>query len=935
MKVSLKNIAKKLGKLGLVIVSVLFLLCFTGMVFVQSFIVWLNTNSGGNWLSSQIEQTLAGQDYDIHINGLALSGLSTLHVRQLSISEQKHSILEARDVRLRARLFPIALKKLYFSLSASEVSLLNLPSSNTTEKENLDKTSEAFTIPDIPFQTILLSAFIDQLHISDTIIDEGLSLSIEATQLFETSENLLKGRGSIRLGQATVNDNHFLLPLELQNQLEFNQKTQTFAVPSLTLLRDSDNFLKLEFQGTPNKFAGSITGQAAYMGLPIALDGGLERNAQFFDLNGLVLSAQDTEIISNIGYNIETSMVNGLVDGHFTSFDLLSALADTVISGHGEFTLALSSKEEPMSASLETEIYDLAYDNITIPQIDFSAFLRDVQNITTLQTDLMLSRIQIDDINIGTTLITARPEEDSVQFEVSSRVESTLPVSINAKGTLKGTSQQPNIALNYQIKPDDPSIPVATIIGDTVYKGDTVETSFTAKGQNIESLNGSASFPLHLSLQPFKHDLDDQTPLNGKINGDFALSALSPYLLPGDYELDGRTKLHTAISGFLFQPQIMLDLSLKEGFVYDRINNIRLENMNAAATLKDQQLTISSLTAQDQSGQGQLSVKGDIDLSDPAAPQINSTLNATNMQVIASDEADIRLNADINMKTEKENYLLSGTLEPERIQITLPMQFNETIPSLNIEERKQTTQQTPDFMERLKMDLLFQADNQIFVRGWGLDAELGGELDVTGNLAAPLINGELKTIRGRYEELGKRFEIDHAILRFQGAIPPSPYLDVRTTTDVDDIAAHILITGRAIEPTLTFSSTPTRPEDEVLSLILFGKDPTEISPYQAIQLAQTLRRFSGKGSGGFDLMGAVRDVTGLDDIRVDGIGTENTTVGAGKYISDDVYIELEQGTGEGSGAASVEIEVTPNVKVESKTSETGDSDIGVFWEWDY
>jgi translocation and assembly module TamB len=110
---------------------------------------------------------------------------------------------------------------------------------------------------------------------------------------------------------------------------------------------------------------------------------------------------------------------------------------------------------------------------------------------------------------------------------------------------------------------------------------------------------------------------------------------------------------------------------------------------------------------------------------------------------------------------------------------------------------------------------------------------------------------------------------------------------------------------------------------------------SDISPFQAIQLEQSLRRFSGKGGGGLDPLGALRSATGLDDLSVESTADEGTTVGAGKYITDKVYIGVQHGQSEASGAASIKVDITPNIAVDSRVGQDSQGGAGVSWHWDY
>jgi translocation and assembly module TamB len=107
-----------------------------------------------------------------------------------------------------------------------------------------------------------------------------------------------------------------------------------------------------------------------------------------------------------------------------------------------------------------------------------------------------------------------------------------------------------------------------------------------------------------------------------------------------------------------------------------------------------------------------------------------------------------------------------------------------------------------------------------------------------------------------------------------------------------------------------------------------------ISPFQALELARTLRRFSGRG-GGLDPLGELRGAFGLDDLSIQSDAEGGTTVGACKYISDKVYLQVESGSGDKSGAARLQLELAPNIKAESKIGQDATGGGGIFWEWEY
>ena len=72
----------------------------------------------------------------------------------------------------------------------------------------------------------------------------------------------------------------------------------------------------------------------------------------------------------------------------------------------------------------------------------------------------------------------------------------------------------------------------------------------------------------------------------------------------------------------------------------------------------------------------------------------------------------------------------------------------------------------------------------------------------------------------------------------------------------------------------------------------------------------------------------------MDVLKVEG-GDGGAAVSAGKYLRKDVYVGVKQGTTADSGAVEVEVEVTPNISIESEVGQTGDSNVGIKFKWDY
>lgn len=227
------------------------------------------------------------------------------------------------------------------------------------------------------------------------------------------------------------------------------------------------------------------------------------------------------------------------------------------------------------------------------------------------------------------------------------------------------------------------------------------------------------------------------------------------------------------------------------------------------------------------------------------------------------------------------------------------------------------------------IDIRLSAPSRIFVRGRGLDAELGGELRLGGTTRNVIPRGQFDLIRGRLEILGKRLTLSEGYARLQGGFDPYLYLVASTTTENAEI--RIILEGLASEPEISFSSNPGLPEDEIVALLLFGRDLTQISALQAVQLAAAVQTLAGGGSG---LLDKLRQNFGVDDLDIRTGEDGQTEATVGKYISEKVYTDVTVGS-DGDSEINLNIQISPSVTGRGSADSDGNTSIGIFFERDY
>jgi translocation and assembly module TamB len=245
----------------------------------------------------------------------------------------------------------------------------------------------------------------------------------------------------------------------------------------------------------------------------------------------------------------------------------------------------------------------------------------------------------------------------------------------------------------------------------------------------------------------------------------------------------------------------------------------------------------------------------------------------------------------------------------------------------------------------IALDLTIEAPRAIFLRGRGLDAELGGTVRLAGMLNAPVLEGGFMLRRGTLSVLDRRLDLNRANIGF-GAGGIMPHLDVAATTRAEEVEITVALEGPARDPKISFTSTPELPADEVLARLLFGRRGGDLSPFQMLQLAEALSGATGRplpGPGG--LMERIRRTLALDRLS---IGQEKegeqrageapgATLETGRYVADGVFLGVKQSADGGPPRVGVQIDLMPRVRLEAESggnSLAGDR-VGIGFEYEY
>lgn len=245
------------------------------------------------------------------------------------------------------------------------------------------------------------------------------------------------------------------------------------------------------------------------------------------------------------------------------------------------------------------------------------------------------------------------------------------------------------------------------------------------------------------------------------------------------------------------------------------------------------------------------------------------------------------------------------------------------------------------------LDVRIVIPGRFVVEGFGLKSEWRADMHIGGTPAEPLVSGQLGATRGSLDILGKNFKLARGAVTFGGGDVSNPLLDIMLTTQTPALAANISIVGTVRKMQLILSSNPEMPRDEILAQILFGKSASELGRLENLRLAAAVAQLAGFGTGhgGGGVLDSARQALGVDVLRFNSSGAaqqgqdgENMAAGSsvemGKYLTEDIYVGVQQGTKQGSTAFVIQLELTPRANLEVRTEQQSTKG-GLTWKYNY
>lgn len=446
--------------------------------------------------------------------------------------------------------------------------------------------------------------------------------------------------------------------------------------------------------------------------------------------------------------------------------------------------------------------------------------------------------------------------------------------------------------------------------------------------------------------------------LAATLEGGVNLAPLAaPFLAAGADRVTGRLTVALRAEGPLAQPRLGGRATLSGAEYRNPVLGARVSNIEGSLAGAGTRLVVERLQGRTAGG-GTIALQGGIDLGAPGLPA-DLGLTLRRARPVVSDLVTATLDAALRLEGPvlAPGGSLSGTVTVLGAEIRIP----ETLPASTPVLENVRTRGTPPpgavppprprpaaagpgaegasgsgsgALPPLGLAVTVAAPRQVWVRGRGVNAELGGTVRIGGTLAQPVPSGELTLRAGTLDVLARRLTFSRGTIGFAtGTL--TPVLDLSAQAQTRSATITVAVKGTPQQPQVTFTASPELPQDEVLARLLFDRATSNLSPFEIAQIAQAVAQLSGLGGAGGGPLDRVRGALGLDRLGVTTDPEGRAAVEAGRYVAPGVFVGVRQGT-QGQTGVAVQLELTPRLRLEGQTATGPAGDrIGLSYELEY
>lgn len=365
-------------------------------------------------------------------------------------------------------------------------------------------------------------------------------------------------------------------------------------------------------------------------------------------------------------------------------------------------------------------------------------------------------------------------------------------------------------------------------------------------------------------------DLKGKGNLKGDVDFEFEGRIPLEVLKPFDErlaEIRGGLEISAIVRGNLPKPDLTATLGFNQAGLTLPVLEQVLENVNGIIRISPEKLTIDNLTGK--LGNGRFDADGMVAFDDFIPREANVNLNAHNLPINLPQTMDLVINSMITLTGNRENILVAGD-----VTLLEGTYYKNIDASLLGGLTRRSRPSTPARVERrnrwlknMQYDITINHRTPFIVDNNLALLEIAPDLHLTGSGDAPVLGGRTEVRSGEIYYQKKTFEVEKGVVDFINPHKIEPEIDIQSNVTVRKWDISLTVTGTPDDLLFTLTSDPREEDEDILSILLFGKTTKELISGEGgstLSTAQLLTGFIATSFGD-----DIKKTTGIDILEVD------------------------------------------------------------------
>jgi autotransporter translocation and assembly factor TamB len=393
-------------------------------------------------------------------------------------------------------------------------------------------------------------------------------------------------------------------------------------------------------------------------------------------------------------------------------------------------------------------------------------------------------------------------------------------------------------------------------------------------------------------------------PLDFRVDGSIPLAAIGPFAA-GLSDFQGRAGFSGTVGGTVDHPDFRGEIRLEDLGMTVLSLSERVREVRGGIEIAGERVLFREVRGFLEDGPFRL--EGSLDFREFRPERADLRLEGRNLPFVVPGTLQAVFNGDLALRGTSRESVLSGSVTlVEGLYYKKYNKMDIDLASFFAARRSVSPQREREavpFLENTALDVAIRKQGAFLVDNDLASLAAVPDLQLGGTWRKPVLSGRITVPSGTVTYRDRTFTITRGTLDFSDPHEINPVLDMAGRVQVREWLIALEVTGGLNNLKFVLSSDPAEEDQDILSLLLFGKTTRELTGGEGGTPSSPEEMLARLVASTFS--GRVRELTGLDVFEVqpgsagNGVSGSGFLLTMGKRITRRFSIEYSVGTSDG------------------------------------